>query len=314
MPRRSPGLEANFAALGVGFTFRPMSALGGAYGGFTLSAPPVREIAPATLRVGASDGAGAVARMTDRIGATLWSTGRPQRGGEWIHVDLGAAVPWRSFAGCPARSRRSRGACGSRPRATGSRGAPSSTCPSTWGRSTGPRAGRWRACGAAGWSSACRRSRFATCASRRPGETRSGRGRSASSTCTWRRAGLRYRRSRRMGRRSREPSAPRECGGSMPTTAGRAGSPSPIPRSASRPPTSRWTTTAGRARRRCCSRPFAGSPGPESCWSRVTPRASPLWPSPAASPSRDTRSAGSRCSSMRTRPRRGRRFPPPCSP
>ncbi len=93
MPRRSPGLEANFAALGVGFTFRPMSALGGAYGGFTLSAPPVREIAPATLRVSASDGAGAVARMTDRIGATLWSTGRPQRGGEWIHVDLGAVVP-----------------------------------------------------------------------------------------------------------------------------------------------------------------------------------------------------------------------------
>jgi hypothetical protein len=93
MPRRSSGLEANFAALGLGFTFRPLSALGGAYGGFTLSAPPVREIAAETLRVSVSDGGGAALRMTDRIGATLWSTGRPQRGGEWIQVDLGAAVP-----------------------------------------------------------------------------------------------------------------------------------------------------------------------------------------------------------------------------
>jgi hypothetical protein len=36
---------------------------------------------------------GAVGWMTDRIGATLWSTGRPQQGGEWVQVDLGAAVP-----------------------------------------------------------------------------------------------------------------------------------------------------------------------------------------------------------------------------
>jgi hypothetical protein len=93
MPRRSPVLEANFAALGLGVTFRPLSALGGAYGGFTLSAPPVRELAPETLRVSASDGAETVARMTDRIGTTLWSTGRPQRGGEWIQADLGALVP-----------------------------------------------------------------------------------------------------------------------------------------------------------------------------------------------------------------------------
>ncbi len=31
--------------------------------------------------------------MTDRNGATLWSTGRPQRGGEWVEVDLGAVAP-----------------------------------------------------------------------------------------------------------------------------------------------------------------------------------------------------------------------------
>ena len=162
-----------------------MSALGGAYGGFTLSAPPVREIAPTTLRVSASDGAGAVARMTDRIGATLWSTGRPQRGGEWIHVDFGAVVPVALIRWLPGTFQEV--PRGVRLEASGDGVAlarPSSTCPSTWGRSTGPRAGRWRACGAAGWSSACRRSRFATCASRRPGETHSGRGRSASSTCT----------------------------------------------------------------------------------------------------------------------------------
>ena len=63
------------------------------YDGFALVAPPVREVGVRTLRVTASDGAGDTGRMTDRIGATLWSTGRPQRGGEWIQVDLGAVVP-----------------------------------------------------------------------------------------------------------------------------------------------------------------------------------------------------------------------------
>jgi hypothetical protein len=93
MPRRAPTLEANLAALGVRFGFRRISALGGAYDGFELSAPPAREVAPAGLRVIASDGSGAAGRMTDRASATLWSTGRPQRGGEWVEVDLGAVVP-----------------------------------------------------------------------------------------------------------------------------------------------------------------------------------------------------------------------------
>jgi hypothetical protein len=31
--------------------------------------------------------------MTDRNATTLWSTGRPQRGGEWVEVDLGAVAP-----------------------------------------------------------------------------------------------------------------------------------------------------------------------------------------------------------------------------
>ncbi len=93
MPRRAPVLEAHFAALGLRFAFRRVSPLGGAYDGFALVAPPVREVAPRALRVTASDGSGDAGRMTDRIGATLWSTGHPQRGGEWIQVDLGAVVP-----------------------------------------------------------------------------------------------------------------------------------------------------------------------------------------------------------------------------
>ena len=93
MPRRAPVLEAHFAALGLRFAFRRVSPLGGVYDGFALVAPPVREVAVRALRVTASDGSGDTGRMTDRIGATLWSTGHPQRGGEWIQVDLGAVVP-----------------------------------------------------------------------------------------------------------------------------------------------------------------------------------------------------------------------------
>ncbi len=91
--RRAPGLEAHFQALGARVTFHRVSRLGGAYEDFALVAPPVRELGPATLRVTASDGGDATRRMTDRNGATLWSTGRPQRGGEWVQVDLGAVAP-----------------------------------------------------------------------------------------------------------------------------------------------------------------------------------------------------------------------------
>ena len=88
---RVPALERSLAAVGLRFTFHPVSGLGGAYGNFELAEPPVREVVPATLRITAS--AGATDYMTDRIGPTLWSTGRPQEGGEWIQVDLGAVVP-----------------------------------------------------------------------------------------------------------------------------------------------------------------------------------------------------------------------------
>ncbi len=93
MPRRAPTLEAHFAALGVRFEFHRVNRLAGAYGAFALVAPPVRELPATGLRVTASDAADGAGRMTDRIGETLWSTGRPQRGGEWVQVDLGAVVP-----------------------------------------------------------------------------------------------------------------------------------------------------------------------------------------------------------------------------
>ena len=92
MPHAAPVLEANLAALGVRFRFRPVSALGAVYDGFVLTAPPVREVAPTPLRVTASEGA-APGRMTDRVAETLWGTRRRQRGGEWILVDLGGVVP-----------------------------------------------------------------------------------------------------------------------------------------------------------------------------------------------------------------------------
>src|SRR4029453_4584874 len=46
MPKQAPILEENFAALGLRFTYQPVSALGGVYGGFVLSAPPGRRRGP----------------------------------------------------------------------------------------------------------------------------------------------------------------------------------------------------------------------------------------------------------------------------
>ena len=93
MPRRAPVLEAHFAALGIRSAFRRVSPLGGVYDRFTLRAPPVREVPVTAFRVTASQGSDGTGRMTDRIGSTLWSTGSPQRGDEWVQVDLGAIVP-----------------------------------------------------------------------------------------------------------------------------------------------------------------------------------------------------------------------------
>jgi hypothetical protein len=90
---RSPVLEANFRALGAAFRFRPLVGATGVYVDFALAAPRVTELPVARLRVTTSDHPEAVALMTDRRASSLWSTGHPQRGGEWVQVDLGQLVP-----------------------------------------------------------------------------------------------------------------------------------------------------------------------------------------------------------------------------
>ena len=97
--------------------------------------------------------------MTDRIGATLWSTGHPQRGGEWIQVDLGAVVPVALVRWLP-------GTYQEVPRGLRLEGSVDGTawrrwwiCPSTADRSTCRRGGPSSASGADGWSFACRRPR-----------------------------------------------------------------------------------------------------------------------------------------------------------
>jgi hypothetical protein len=53
----------------------------------------VRELDPAGWELTASEGGGAARWVADRDAATLWSTGRSQRGGEWLQVDLGQVEP-----------------------------------------------------------------------------------------------------------------------------------------------------------------------------------------------------------------------------
>ncbi len=53
----SPVLEANLAAVGVGYRYRQGGPLGGAYGDFTRPSPPLRELDAGRLRVTASDDA-----------------------------------------------------------------------------------------------------------------------------------------------------------------------------------------------------------------------------------------------------------------
>jgi hypothetical protein len=85
--------EANLAALGVRSTFRPFGPWGGAYVDFALPARRLRELDPRTLRVTAAPNSQAAAHVLDRNALSVWSTGRPKQGGEWIQVDLGLVEP-----------------------------------------------------------------------------------------------------------------------------------------------------------------------------------------------------------------------------
>ncbi len=91
--RRSATFEANLDALGVRFDYRRVARLGGAYVDFRLPPEALRELDPGRLAVSASESPEAAPWMVDRDAQTLWRTARPQRGGEWIQVDLGAPEP-----------------------------------------------------------------------------------------------------------------------------------------------------------------------------------------------------------------------------
>jgi hypothetical protein len=89
--KRSPALEGTLAALGIQFAYERLPGIGGVYRGFALAAPSIRELGPATLRISASTGP--AAHASDRVGGTIWSTGRAQRGGERLEIDLGRVQP-----------------------------------------------------------------------------------------------------------------------------------------------------------------------------------------------------------------------------
>ena len=101
-------LEASLAALGVKAELRALDRRGAVYVDFTVPDRGLVELDPSLFRVDASatpDQGGSVA---DRRADTLWGTTGPQRGGEWLRVDLGtttrvALVRWlpRAFQEVP---------------------------------------------------------------------------------------------------------------------------------------------------------------------------------------------------------------------
>src|SRR5262249_18868027 len=66
---RDPDFEANLAALGVRFAYRPASLLGGAYVDFSIPAVPLRTLDPARWVVTASPAGPAAGRGADRDAA-----------------------------------------------------------------------------------------------------------------------------------------------------------------------------------------------------------------------------------------------------
>jgi hypothetical protein len=89
----SPMLEANLAALGVAFASRKLGRWGPIYVDFAVPARRLVELDPGRFRVDSSEAPEANGRVTDRRADTLWRTRRPQQGGEWLRVDLGATAP-----------------------------------------------------------------------------------------------------------------------------------------------------------------------------------------------------------------------------
>ncbi len=89
----SPSFEASLAALGVHATFVRATRHGGVYVDFGLAEQRVHALDPGGWDATASAGGGTARWVADRDAATVWSTGRPKRGGEWLQVDLGQVEP-----------------------------------------------------------------------------------------------------------------------------------------------------------------------------------------------------------------------------
>src|SRR5262249_16350563 len=90
---RSDSFETTLAELGVEAVFRPLGPRSGAYAELAPRSERLRELDPRPLQVTAYPNPEAAASMLDRDSTTLWSTGRPKQGGEWIEVDLGRVEP-----------------------------------------------------------------------------------------------------------------------------------------------------------------------------------------------------------------------------
>ena len=101
-------LETSFAALGVRSTRREIDSQAAVYTDFAVADRRLGELDPRLFRVDASGASEASGFVADRRADTFWGTADPQRGGEWLRVDLGvtaqvALVRWlpRTFQEVP---------------------------------------------------------------------------------------------------------------------------------------------------------------------------------------------------------------------
>jgi hypothetical protein len=92
--RRNRVFEQNLRAVGIAFTFLPVAERErGVYKDFVLRGGAVRELDPSGWRVTTSHRSEVADRLIDRDASTIWHTGQPQRGDEWVQLDLGRVEP-----------------------------------------------------------------------------------------------------------------------------------------------------------------------------------------------------------------------------
>lgn len=90
---RFKAFEATLTALGARFAHRRAGPLGDVYVDFSVPSRALRELEPAGFGITASEEARRAGWIADRDAHTVWRTGRPMQGGEWVQVDLGRPEP-----------------------------------------------------------------------------------------------------------------------------------------------------------------------------------------------------------------------------